>query len=99
MQVKKKKKKTPDAKQYMQYKHKSHKLPTYCQVFGEGFGSQKLVSYQASNKQVCQLAACELEALMSPVFIAKFTQSTQNKNWVASPRDYTQTIKLIFLAP
>jgi len=37
---------------------------------------------------------------MSPVFIAKFTQSTQYKNWVASPRSHTQTIKLIyFLAP
>jgi len=46
-------KKKTSCKQYMQYKHKSHKLPTYCQVFGEGFGAQKLVSNQASNKQVC----------------------------------------------
>jgi hypothetical protein len=34
----------------MQYKHKSHKLPTYCQVFGEGFGAQKLVSKEASKQ-------------------------------------------------
>jgi hypothetical protein len=54
MQVEEKKqKKKTNCKHYMQYKHKSHKLPTYCQVFGEGFGAQKLVTNQASDKQVC----------------------------------------------
>jgi hypothetical protein len=48
---KKEKKKKPAANSICD--HKSHKLPTYCQVFGEGFGAQKLVSNQASNKQVC----------------------------------------------